>query len=100
MGWFRLQVGGGKDKKEEKKKRIVVVPSQNNWLVLRVPTMFLKERLPRAVCYPSSALCWGKLPKSWSLTSLVGDGRSPGKWPSASVPRDFKWSRSARTNTG
>uniref|UniRef100_A0A8B9Z345 Microtubule actin crosslinking factor 1 n=1 Tax=Buteo japonicus TaxID=224669 RepID=A0A8B9Z345_9AVES len=39
-------------------------------------------------------------PTTDSLTSLVGDGRSPGKWPSASVPRDFKWSRSARTSTG
>lgn len=79
------------------KKGIVVVLSQDKQLGLMVPTMFVKERVLRAGFYP---LCWGRLPKCWSLTSLVGAGRSPGKWPSASVPRDFKWSRSARTNTG
>lgn len=80
--------------KRSGEKRIMEVLSQNNRLVLTEPTVFLKERLLRSVFYPGDSQTPG--PSHLS----VGDGRSPGKWPSASVPRDFKWSRSARTNTG
>lgn len=89
QGWgrFRLRVGSGEEKNQVERG----FWSQNNWLGLSV---FEKERLLGA------GSCWGRLPKSWFLTSRVGGGRSPGKWPSASVPRGSKWSRSARTNTG